>query len=161
MNFESLMESVHQYENEVALLKKKYSDSMQVTLKEMFVSFFQEDQNCYAFSWQQYTPYFNDGDECVFTVYSPEFFSKEEYEQAVQDESFDEGDLYHGNHSNQVWDRDLKAYRSATEHEILRKQISTLLQSESISEVLKLMFGDHVQVVVTKDNIEVTEYDHD
>lgn len=54
-------------------LRKKIADArkqMEETAKglfnEMSADLFNEHQNLVSYSWTQYTPYFNDGDECVF-----------------------------------------------------------------------------------------------
>jgi hypothetical protein len=52
-------------------------------------------------------------------------------------------------------------WRQSTKEEITRKQLSNILTSNSIEEILKLTFGDHTKVVVTADGIDSEEYDHD
>lgn len=91
-----------------------------------------------SFGWTQYTPFFNDGDECTFSVNSdyPEVNGHWEFQEEVNN-MFPKED----------WDQVV----------------------ERVSEILRLipedimldMFGDHSEVTVTKEGVEVTYYDHD
>lgn len=44
----------------------------QYALKEVFVDFFDKHPEADSIVWVQYTPYFNDGDACIFSKYESE-----------------------------------------------------------------------------------------
>jgi len=87
-----------------------------------------------SFSWPQYTPYFNDGEECNFYV-----------------RSYDENIEINGINSDDQTDWQLDA----------ASECSMVLNRFEDSE-MKETFGDHVKVTVTSDGLLKTEvYDHD
>lgn len=102
--------------------------------------------------WRQYTPYFNDGDTCTFSVHEPYLISDSE-------------DDYHGDDGLELseWyvNHDIKEGRKPAE---FKEQVEPLLTLwDSLSEdVLERAFGDHVRVTVTRDGtVEVDDCDHD
>jgi hypothetical protein len=102
-----------------------------------------------ALRWSQYTPYFNDGDPCVFSV-------GELYYKLVggDEEAGDEEDGFEY----------LSSYGKPAEfaqqpwYKALEELSSALSGSE---DELLAAFGDHVQVIVTKAGVDVEEYSHD
>ena len=107
-----------------------------------------------SFSWRQYTPYFNDGDTCEFGVH------------AIREFAFD-GKTYgdYGDNSTKNYNYDTRSYETlpgceealACERELC--QLSRQLQKAE--EVLQVVFGDHVEVTVTRDGISTDGVDHD
>lgn len=115
-----------------AELDAKIKAEGMIAAKAFFKEYFDKNPGIYGIMWAQYTPYFNDGDPCVFSIGSiATFSSKEEFE--------DDPDIY--------------------EHECYGKEPATSLNQ--IEDILKVIFGDHAQVKVTRENIEVEEYNHD
>lgn len=111
-----------------------------------FELFMREHPNIEAIRWTQHTPYFNDGEECVFSV-------GELYYKLVGADGEDEDDFeYLSSYSKpegfdqQQWFKDLEQLASAI--------------SGSDEEMLAA-FGDHVRVTVTKEGVDVEEYEHD
>lgn len=87
-----------------------------------------------SIGWSQYTPYFNDGDECVFSVQNDDLNMNGEY----------------------AYDLELTKEQSAA-----LEEFSQILQSVP-EDFYKDLFGDHVQVTVHADGkIDVEEYEHD
>jgi hypothetical protein len=97
--------------------------------------------------WFQYTPYFNDGDECVFGLHGAEFSVGGDYEYLS------------------TWKDYFDKATGLDKNGLTTKQVETLLDFESnlgsIEEMLKIAFGDHAQVTLTSDGIETEEYEHD
>lgn len=101
------------------------------------------------FDWRQYTPYFNDGDACVFGVdaYGNAFLNGEELEEVYFSQ----------------WRQDEKAENGEelTEEEKFARDYYTLL-TKVPEDVMESLFGDHVKITVNRDGrIEVDEYNHD
>jgi hypothetical protein len=99
-----------------------------------------------SFSWVQYTPYFNDGDACVFGVYTdyPEINGFDEYGLKYDDDG----------EEIEAEEDDLKTISD------YRDTVATFL-SQFEEDDYEYMFGDGVRVIVNKSGIEVEDYDHD
>lgn len=99
--------------------------------------------------WTQYTPYFNDGDECIFSVHDLYVNGWESWGYQDRDE-FDNG-------------QDFLEYKKPTKQMQSDAQEFRDIFSE---DDLRWLFEDHVEVRVYRDfegNIktEVNEYQHD
>lgn len=109
-------------------------------LTGMFVSAFEKFPNIEAFKWNQYTPYFNDGDACTFGV----------------------ADLYYRN-AGATTGGD---YDDGFEYVSRRDKESELYKfSEGFrripDEIFLQAFGDHCKVTATRSGFEVEEYEHE
>jgi hypothetical protein len=107
-----------------------------------------------AVRWTQYTPYFNDGEPCEFSVCEPYFQA-----EGVTDESrnwYNDGDDFFtpsgNNYSNDP---------AAVACKALEKAFNAIPD-----EVFECAFGDHVEVTIERSEdgsllVTVEEYDHD
>ena len=97
-------------------------------------------------SWSQYTPHFNDGDVCEFEVGDLYMVKKCDLEEAIKDE------------------REAPDYDYQTCHQGSRdpaeRDFYNLFNSIE-TEMMLLVFGDGYWVRITRDDIQVEEYDHD
>lgn len=104
-----------------------------------------------SFSWSQYTPYFNDGEECVFGVhqdYPKVVFGDEEFEE-LSDWSFKDNNTY------TTKERETVGLKEAYE------SIKVFLSSFDEDDYREC-FGDHVEVTAKSPGVtEVEEYSHD
>ncbi len=103
---------------------------------------FAADPKLESFSWRQYTPYFNDGEECVFSAHTSEITI-----------------TYDGNEHEDVY-LDGKQYGTPDDVWACSQRIKGLLEVFEEPD-LKELFGDHVAVTVTKDGATADEYSHD
>lgn len=153
-------------------LQKKFQEQGQALFKETFKEFFDKNEAVKAVVWTQYTPYFNDGDECTFSVNSPTFTNAEgddlddvtgygEYDGdneevwAVENVEWvlGKGREYHTEAAAAI-DKggvDVKSLQLMEE----------VIQSGEMEDILRAMFDDHVKVIATRDGFDVQEYDHD
>lgn len=116
------------------------------------------------FGWRQYTPYFNDGDPCVFGVSGTWFHTVD------NDADTDLEDLtlgYNLSVANRRWnDRALKwdevvlAPNKAALHAKCRT-LEAAVEGGEFYNVLLEAFGDHAQVTVQRNGITVGFYEHD
>ncbi len=141
--------------------------------------------------WQQYTPYFNDGDSCVFRVCEPSFLRAipvEEGEEPVEkddeeedyDADEDEDGIVIGSSTDEHEEGYVKEYASGVPDPHGMKQFyidkiatykagKTLIDNceefakffEENDPIFELVFGDHVKVIATRNGFKVTEYEHD
>lgn len=143
--------------------------------------FFQDVPEVTSVRWQQYTPYFNDGETCEFEVHEARFFGPLQ----EPDEEDSEVDVCYairkqterqfekiGMKEEKSWDgrtRTVPAYgyvdakRPATERELEILQRCNDLSSliSGLGDYMQDIFGDHVQVTASATGFDVAGYDHD
>jgi len=160
-------------------IEKKYQEYLNMIktegvnlLKEEFNDVFASHSDVEAFAWSQWTPYFNDGDECVFSFHGLEvrlFGDPKEVEE--DDENWDEDAnlSYQGfkqvDNLVQNWGYIDGKWQRLSSPVVLYPRYNELLDLEATlkknEEVLKHAFGDHSQIIVTREKFEVTEFtDH-
>jgi len=107
---------------------------MKEAFSECAIYLFNENKNLQSFGFHCYTPYFNDGDECIYRVCT------------------EEPDI-NGTNGYEIYDNE--------ELTQLQAKVSAMLTKFEDSDY-KEMFGDHVQVTVNRDGSTDTDhYDHD
>ena len=128
--------------------KKKMKAALEqanAIVKEAFLEASNEVFNKYpnieSFSWTQYTPYFNDGDECTFSAQT-------EYPQLT----FTDGTEVDINYGGGDADAKVVAKEIAA--------VKTFLAQFDESDYEE-MFGDHVRVVVSRKGAKIEGYGHE
>ncbi len=159
------MSTLNDLEEKIQEIEKQIKRDGEQIMKELFIELFNELPKVQAVRWAQYTPYFNDGDPCIFNVYEPEFkvdapeidsgerYHDDDYDD--EDSGYQYGDSdypwitpwYNGIHENPEWEG-LKIFNNA-------------LCSNTMERVCLAIFGDHSEVVATRDGFDVTEYYHE
>ena len=140
-------------------LQKKFQATAQALFKETTKEFFDKNANITAIVWTQYTPYFNDGDTCEFSVNEPTFTN------APDPESVRWGE-YDGDEETAADGSEIFAWESWGEpleglNVEMCQAFGRMIQSSEMEDVMKAMFGDHVKVVATREGFDVDDYDHD
>lgn len=137
-----------------------------------------DDPNIVELSWRQYTPYFNDGDVCEFTVYDLSLRTVWDSEDADRDELC--ANKYHKSIGNLVYkyddepteDRWGRVYRQGryvdaenphfdADRLAKAEALSAAMANGSTDNLLYDLFGDHATVTVTRDGIAIDYYEHD
>jgi hypothetical protein len=142
-----------------------------------------DDPEIHSFGWQQYTPYFNDGEPCVFRVYDPWFVTNADAatltidsDGYIHDFEQDEYQVSYSDHPSlgqQAWtwsghwpDR-VKVYGEYTGtnkacYERCRA-LSDAFDSDAFDDVLLTAFGDHCKVTFSRAKMTfvVDSYEHD
>jgi hypothetical protein len=120
--------------------KDAYTDIAKKASKALFRDLFDLNPSLQSFSWKQYSPFFNDGDECVFCVHS----DSDEIGINGQDRyDYDYEDTF------------------TEEMDELSNQVSKVLDALP-ADIMQEAFGNHVQVTMFRDKEpETEEYDHD
>ncbi len=95
--------------------------------------------------WAQYTPYFNDGEACVFGIHGVYYQIDGAEEGGDDDDGWCET-YWYGDDKPPAFAADLKAFEKAI---------------NEIGDGMERIFGDHVEVTCTRESIEVNEYSHD
>jgi len=157
---------------ELTALKKAYDEKLEKqgedAVKEVFKEFFDKHPSAESITWRQYTPYFNDGDPCYFSVHEFNLtLNDSEEELAEEEEPEEEEELVEDEEPEEEFDEyDEGEYDSYTLSESsdpkLQKMGEDMQKLEEIPEdVLEKVFGDHVIITATRDGFDVNEYNHD
>lgn len=118
------------------------ANEARTAIETELLKFFAEQPNLEAVRWEQYTPYFNDGDACVFRVHSWELKYHDKRKHTDADEDEDDGFSYsYSNPLNKWWEN--------------------FARTGAAEPIFEAAFGDHVRVTADRENITVEEWDHD
>lgn len=125
------------------------------------------DPTVVEFGWRQYTPYFNDGDPCVFQAYGAWVRLDTDPGNAEDDEP-DRLEIYsHAGLGKRpyAWadgQRLAKAYEGPDEARYDRLlALDHAVSGGHFCDVLLDLFGDHARVTVRRTGIQVDSYSHD
>lgn len=160
-------------------LKQQIKESKQILKQEMEKLFTQISADLFiqypdlaSFSWTQYTPYFNDGDECKFSANHEMLdirfhnidLNLEDYSYSLKSAYDKIKEEQSGAPLNKYVIEYLKKYSAEIEKvrplmPILEKVYDFMSNFED--EDLKELFGDHCLVTVTKEGTSTQEYSHD
>ena len=135
----TLEQEITEFKEKVETLRKDLVEKVEPEFRKLLVKY-----NVEAIRWPQYTPYFMDGDECIFSVDS--------YSVAIlhDDEFLSQDDLDYE-------DLDIPTQEN---FEHILNSLETFLESIP-SDIMKTMFGDHVEVTITSTGVDTEYYEHD
>jgi hypothetical protein len=136
-----------------------------------------DDETIEAVGWRQFTPYFNDGDECVFGVCGLRVWLAgdlvEDDDEDEDEDEDDDHDFYYGSDSLRaaLGTREYKwvgrerlplSYTGPDEARFNRlAALNNAIESGEFNLVLYKAFGDHASVIVRRTGIDVEFYRHD
>ena len=127
-------------------------------LKEFFVKFWEENSSIKAVTWNQYAPYFNDGDACEFSVNDP-YFTNAEGEDLKEITSWGE---YEGEKEDVWTDCQFTCQYGGVIPEgvdpISTKSLSSLLTSEVMKPIMEATFGSDNTVIATREGFQVDDF---
>lgn len=170
-------------QKQIDKLEKQAHKESSKLISKGFKTIFKKYPELKSFSWTQYTPYFNDGDECVFSAHT-DYIS---INGSEQDESCYElrqflDTLHNPKKEINRLKKKIEEYAANKysydflEDEIERIEKGSIEETrnklamlEDISQILssidddcyKSIFGDHVRVTVTKDGWSTESYEHE
>lgn len=148
------------FRNKMDEVRKEMEATGRAALEEEITAFFQKwgDKGPGAIRWAQYTPSWNDGDACTFSVDYVYAFSRPDCEvpdvEGTEDiENEDEGLNLHT--YSKDWKKKTPNYPWVEDFDALSSEI------QSNPELMQICYGDHVRITATADNVEVEDYEHD
>lgn len=176
--------------NQIEKITRNSNKQSEKLFKQALKVLFKEYPELSCFSWHQYTPYWNDGDECTFSA-STDYLTLKIDGKNYEDKStyqFDEllSKLKNKDKEQKRIEKELedakkeKSGDNKWKIERLQDELSEL--NDNIEEVernrdiianisslldcfnqefFKDSFGDHVTVLVTRDGIETDAYEHE
>ena len=178
-------------ENRFKELRKEFEDARsnmgQTVFKDTVSKWFAKHPEFKMVFWTQYTPYFNDGDSCTFSVHEANFYlGGDESKTSLTDEEVEalcemEDVRFPNDEQKAAFLEKLKTGLSISEARSLGKyqfeelcvssysSKATVAQKAAMKEfealldedLLLALFGDHVIVYINPEEIRVEEYNHD
>lgn len=153
----------------------KMQEEMQTVLKDAFKEIFEKAPHLAAITWTQYTPYFNDGDECTFSVHDAYLLTDGYEEELGEDFNFDPYDADGAEsafltkpvpfyfESDSSWAKDAvsnwKKWEHKEESELVESMINSVFGIDN--DIFRACFGDHAKVLATREKFIIEEYSHD
>lgn len=118
--------------------------------------------------WYQYTPYFNDGEPCEFTVGKVRLKildSGTDWDICDAEELRRRADTNANRQdaAKHVWAIPADQLRILTqeENQLLLGFRELASSVESNEDLLEIVFGDHAKITVTREQVTIEEFDHD
>jgi hypothetical protein len=136
-------------------LDKQLEQNSKEAIVTEFKAFFEKHPRVTGVRWSQYTPYFMDGDPCVF--------GKNEFRVQTEGSRAAARAGQEPKEDDPEYDEDgfLETYTQLPDP-FLNEDVKALEATfDNSDELFEIAFGDHVEVTVTKDGFEVTECEHD
>lgn len=137
-----------------AEVKANFISEAKELIGPAITALFKDHPEIKALKWTQYTPYFNDGEPCVFSV-SGVYASTAADVSSDDDADDDDRWCYAYRHDKTVPEGFTKAGWKAF------CSLAETIEANESADVLEAAFGDHVSVFANSAGIEVEEYDHD
>jgi hypothetical protein len=140
------LETIKGLKKKLEAVRQEMKDTGEAAITEGFKEIFEAYPKLEAVRWTQYTPYFNDGEACTFSVNG--FYVK------VEGTAEDAGNYEHGFVSE--YDESVKKMKGS------KQMLEALSEIQEMDEMLEMVFGDHQQITVRRDGtVEQEEYSHD
>jgi hypothetical protein len=153
-----MLEELKAMNEELANLQKEHLEKSKAMFTNIASKIFDAHPKLESFGWRQYTPYFNDGDECTFSAHTdePDINGINGYDVNFEDELItvygaEKVNGQYPKKNNEFFNPDLAA---------AHKDVHSFL-NEIEDSVFRQMFGDHVRVTVKRAGTEVEDYEHD
>ena len=136
----------------IAKLNAEVKEASVNALNEGFEDIFNAFPTLTSFSWNQYTPYWNDGDECTFRVNEYSVFPRFTDEPADSEEDYQDAGEFNED-------------GASPEHNKAFKQIRELIGAID-EDTMKSVYDNHVTVVISKNEdgkivSSTEEFEHD
>jgi len=152
-------------------MKLQFQTQAQDLFKELAKEFWDKNPGLTAVKWTQYTPYFNDGDACVFGVNDVVFTNAPadelnevspwgDYEGESED-VFVTSNIGYIMNSDRDWHKRERDALLKLGDTIDTASCDEFAQAVShLDDVMLAMFGDHVQVTMTREGFDVDNKCH-
>ncbi|MBD2201809.1 hypothetical protein H6G33_10660 [Calothrix sp. FACHB-1219] len=151
--------SIEEYHEELCgVIDKNWSELLAkvrtevANLLKLYFLEVNDETSIEGITWTQYTPYFNDGEECVFSIGDVYYLLRNEYGGY---ENIGIDDFNPRFNPNPITDDEHKDAELESRLKLLQE---LLHKNESYFQIV---FGDHARVSITADNLRVERYDHE
>lgn len=159
--------------DELTKLKTQYLEKVknegQDLLKKEFRAFFAANPDVEAIAWRQYTPYFNDGDACEFSVHDFNFRLKgSDFNGEIEVEDFEDFSYGEEHPWYTTWNLGPDAGDDETPEDFKKKLVALEVPAREFvakfrdhDDLMEMTFGDHVKVIATPEKFIVEEAEHE
>lgn len=163
MNFEEKLKELKDKNSQIYKIKKEIKDMSSGLFDDFREYIFAKYTELESFGWTQYTPYFNDGEACMF-------YANTDYLKINDEYADDSGWISTMNITKfGTWNRELKVYEGREEEPNSNYNQRLVDANSEICDFLQNFdddfylskFGDHAEITVTKNGLDISDYDHD
>ncbi len=135
MDRTELLQGFEDAKEQYRIARRQAANKLDQFLMNVFITLSTKDPKIKRIEWNQYTPYFNDGDSCEFQCHIeyPTFYSDE-------NEDKDESSFEPDNAIGKEW----------------RKLVGNIDE-----DIFLQAYGDHMTVVITKTGVSTKDCQHD
>jgi hypothetical protein len=150
-------------QEEIKKLKQEMLEASNKIFTDLTKTIFEDHPKLESFGWHQFTPYFNDGETCEFSVNTDYIY--------INGESVDESDWINETKITNygTWNREKRQYEGRTEVPNFNYDKELVAACDEIKEFLSnfdndffmSQFGDHAEITITAEGVSVDEYEHD
>lgn len=157
------LELLKEKQSQISNLKNDVIELSSGIFEDFYKYIFEKYHTLESFGWTQYTPYFNDGDATIFSVNTDYISVNDEY---VDDAKwFSEVNVINWG----IFNRELKVYEGRVEEP--NPNYDPVLASAT-NEIVDFLgnfdndfylskFGDHAEIIVTRNGVDISDHDHD
>jgi len=157
MGYREMLKDLREKNMQIKNLEKEAVEMSKSIFSEFCREIFENFESLQSFSWNQYTPYFNDGESCIFSantdyikvngeyIYDCEWFL-EEYVTGFSSSTKEKTVV-----ANPSYDRNLSDAAMRIQ-DLLGGLPDSFYEEE---------FGDHTEITVSREGIEVEDYQHE
>ena len=149
---------IDHYNQTVKTLRGELADHLKATLQGLL----NELPDVESFVFEAYTPYFNDGEPCVYRVHEPRIHLKEMSDELEASFKYgvDDGiDSY--NLDGTGWGKTRK-FTNPVQAPVAKALAAITEKVMSVPhDVMLAAFDDHQRIRVTSEDVEVEHYEHD
>lgn len=184
MDFSNFKEEINKMQNEIEDLQNQMKEKSKALFYEKIAEFFTAYPEIGAIGWDQYTPYFNDGDTCEFSRHDIFFADAEQDNEDWLDNisrvydleglkfSYDSpgkpSKYYYDNPNDKYCAEVIRKYEyyialgPSRDKEVRDACAAMKTILETIPDRIYLdIFDDHAFILITKDGVDVRECSHD
>lgn len=122
------------------------------------------DNGVKAIKWAQYTPYFNDGEPCEFSIYDHYVTSDPRIANLwVNNNNYDEDtdDYFDFEEYIPPSARSIERWGNDHPDQLTREDHGIPVNEERFEDALRSAFGDHTEIVITPERVIQFEYEHE
>lgn len=158
------IENMNASATKIQQMKEEVQNLAQEEFKKSMREIFILIPSLKAIAWTQYSPHFNDGDECVFGVNSVAALSfipsrtAYDYEELLQEMDEDDEGIPENAYA-------ISDYSSFNENALNKNELAAIKNVlnfiETNEELMQDLYGNHVEVIFSQDDLQVNDYDHD
>ena len=163
MTYEEKLKELRRKNSEIRKLKSETLKISQSIFDDFRGHIFDKYSELESFGWTQYTPYFNDGEACIFYANTDYIY--------INNECAEDSNWYSKENvvSWGTWNSESRSYegRVSEPNDNYNQELV-----DACGEIVDFLgnfdndfylskFGDHAEITVTKDSVDISDYDHD